>query len=107
MKPRPVIPPVRPKRSRPSVVEPEGVPSRDLSAASIASNRAQLGAYDRVLAVLESMRRIQIATLVGVGLLSAFVAVMTYARSRELAEIHAHDTMQDNRLDALEHRGMP
>lgn len=102
-----VDPSPAPRRSRPAVAPADGIPMRDLSAAAITTNRAQLHAYGGVLEMLVSMRRIQIATLVGVGLLATFVAVMTYARSRELAEIHARDQIQDNRLDALEHRGTP
>lgn len=93
----------RMKRSVPTVDSLPQPVREQLSAAALTAAKGYERAYEQTLAMLVSMRRIQIATLVGIGLLASFIAVMTYARSRELEGLRAHDQIQDSRLDALEH----
>jgi hypothetical protein len=54
--------------------------------------------------MLRSMRSIQIATLLAVGLLCAFIAVMTFVRSGQIEALQRHDETQDKRLDELERK---
>lgn len=85
----------------PSVDRLLGVTKVDLTAADIAANRAQLDALDRVHTMLASMRRIQIATLIFVGLLATFVVVMTYVRNRQFDQLEQRveklERAQENR----------
>jgi hypothetical protein len=92
-------PPVRPKRSVPTVDKLPDHLRTELGALATASNKAQLQALDRVekgqaetRTVLKSMRSLQIATFLLVGLLAVFVTV----------EAVKLDSL-DRRVEHLEH----
>lgn len=101
------MPAVRPKPKR-SIPEVDELPPRvreQLSAAALTASRVYTEALDRVLdgqietrAVLRSMSRAQIATLVLVGLLAVFVAGETFVRGHQLDAL-------EKRVLHLEHPG--
>lgn len=89
--------PEQPKRSRPAAQSVDGVPMRDLSAAAIATNVAQLAALDRVEADGRKTRRLLVIVIVLLAGLIAFIVIMTPIRAKQIESL-------DRRVDALEKR---